>query len=134
MESQELEVRDENSQGENSSLYDFTRKSVVGAVYRVGTSFAIDAVYLSLLAAGAYYLEEGVDALGSLYNGFSDFGRSFDVGKFGRVAAAVVGINFIDYRWRVTERLDGVAKNIDLKVRKGLEKILGKSGDKNGDF
>ena len=41
---------------ETPSLGDFTRKSVMGAVYRIGISFAMDAVYLTAVAAVGYSL------------------------------------------------------------------------------
>jgi len=108
---------------ENPSLYDFTRKSVVGAIYRVGASFTMDAIYLSLVAAGAYYASENVDSLESMARGFSDFVESLDPGKLMRVAGFVVGINFVDYRLDVTNRLDRAAK----KLQDG---ILGKAKNK----
>jgi len=94
------------------SLYDFTRKSVVGAMYRVGASFTMDAVYLSLVAAGTYYASENVDSLESMGRGFSDFVHSLDPEKLMRVAGFVVGINFIDYKFDVTNKLDRVSKRL----------------------
>lgn len=94
------------------SLYDFTRKSVVGALYRVGASFTMDAVYLSLVAAGTYYASENMDSLESIARGFSDFVHSLDPGKLLRVAGFVVGINFIDYKFDVTNRLDRTSKKL----------------------
>src|SRR3989344_1899766 len=103
------------------SLYDFTRKSVVGAGYRVGTSFVMDAVYLSAVAAGTYYASENMDSLDSIAKGFSDFVSSLDPGKLMRVAGFVVGINFLDYKFDITNRLDNLTK----KTEKGLSRILG---------
>jgi len=97
---------------EKPSLYDFTRKSVVGAIYRVGASFTMDAIYLSLLAAGAYYSSEDINSLESVAKGFSDFIHSLDPGKLTRIAGLVVGINFIDYKFDVTNKLDSIAKNL----------------------
>ncbi|MDP3027594.1 MAG: hypothetical protein Q8N63_07860 [Nanoarchaeota archaeon] len=105
---------------EKPHIGDFTRKSVVGAIYRVGASFAIDAVYLTAVAAIGYYLTDKYDALGSTITASSDFIHNFDPGKFARVVAAVIGINFVDYRFDVTNRLDtGTRKIINLiKKRK----------------
>lgn len=105
---------------EKPSLYDFTRKSVVGAVYRVGASFAMDAVYLSLVAAGTYYLSEEVGSLESMTRGFSDFVNSLDPGKLMRVAGFVVGINFIDYKLDVTNRLDKISKRLQDGIVEGF--------------
>ena len=101
------------------SLKDFTRKSIVGAVYRVGASFTMDAIYLSLASAGAYYFNEHQTELQSLYHGFSDFVQSLDMAKLARVAGFVVAINFADYKWDITNRLDTAAKKA-----LGLEKKL----------
>ena len=106
---------------EEPSIYDFTRKSVVGAVYRVGASFAMDAVYLSLVAAGTYYTSEHTNSLESMTRGFSDFVRNLDSAKLARVTAAVVAINFIDYKFDITDRLDGLSK----KAQKLLSRSLG---------
>src|SRR3989338_7241954 len=103
------------------SLYDFTRKSVVGAGYRVGASFTMDAVYLSAVAAGTYYASENMDSLDSIAKGFSDFVGSLDPGKLMRVAGFVVGINFLDYKFDITNKLDNLTK----KAEKGLSRILG---------
>jgi len=97
---------------EKPSLYDFTRKSVVGAMYRVGASFTMDAIYLSLIAAGTYYVSENMGSLESITKGFSDFAHSLDFGKLMRVAGFVVGINFIDYKFNVTNRLDRMSKKL----------------------
>ncbi len=109
------------------SLCDFTRKSVVGAVYRVGASFTMDAVYLSLIAAGTYYASENMGSLESMTRGFSDFAHSLDIGKLMRVAGFVVGINFVDYKFNVTNRLDKMSKKLQDcimgKVKRKKEKI-----------
>ena len=103
------------------SLYDFTRKSIVGAGYRVGASFTMDAVYLSAVAAGTYYASENMDSLDSIAKGFSDFVGSLDPGKLMRVAGFVVGINFLDYKLDITNKLNNLTK----KAEKGLSRILG---------
>ncbi len=76
------------------SLADFTRKSVVGAIYRVGASFTMDAIGVAI-------------ATGTL----SQFGHDLEPAKLARVAAYVVAINFVDYRFGITDKLDHVAKN-----------------------
>ncbi len=75
-----------------TSLTDFTRKSVVGALYRVGASFTIDALAIGL-------------ATGDLQG----FVEDLDPAKLGRISAYVVGINFVDYKFNVTNRLDNLA-------------------------
>jgi len=87
-------------------------------VHRVGASFTLDAVYLSLAAAGAYYVSENMDSLESITRGFSDFVHSLDPGKLARVAAFVVGINFVDYKWDVTNRLDNSTKKLQDRIFK----------------
>jgi len=77
------------------SLTDFTRKSVVGALYRVGTSFTIDAL-----------------AIGMATGDLQSFAEDLDPMKLLRVATYVVGINFVDYRFDVTNRLDRSAKSL----------------------
>jgi len=116
MENENLENKVET---EKPSLYDFTRKSVVGAVYRVGTSFALDGLFLTVANAvedvnnGHGYLESVAMAAG-------DYLTNFDPEKFARVSAWVVGINFGDYRFDITNRLDGGAKKLqDGILRKG---------------
>ncbi len=94
------------------SLGDFTRKSIVGAIYRVGASFTLDAIYLSLASAGAYYFNEHQAELQSLYRGFSDFVQSLDLAKLARVASFVVAINFADYKWNITNRLDNTTRKL----------------------
>ena len=106
------------------SLYDFTRKSVVGAGYRVGTSFVMDAVYLSAVATGTYYASENMDSLDSIAKGFSDFASSLDAGKLMRVAGFVVGINFLDYKFDVTNKLDRASKRLQ-------DGIFGKTKNKS---
>jgi len=101
---------------ERPTLGDHTRKSIVGAMYRVGTSFAMDAVYLSLMAAGAHYASESAGAIESAISGLSDFVQSLDPGKLARITGAVVGINFVDYKYNVTNKLDGLAKRVGNKV------------------
>lgn len=100
------------------SLGDFTRKSVVGAIYRVGASFAVDAVYLTAVAATGYYLADKYDVLGSTITASSDFIHNFDPGKFARVSLAVVGINFVDYKFDVTNRLDAGTRKIINLIKK----------------
>ena len=109
MENLEKTVENDNKK---SSLGDYTRKSIVGAVYRVGASFLTDAVYLTTMTAAGYYLSEKFDASVSVITATSDFVHNFDPGKFARVALAVVGINFIDYKLNVTNKLDRIAKRI----------------------
>ncbi|GEM_PF-6337189 len=77
------------------SLLAFTRKSVVGAGYRVSSSFAMDAVYLGLIAGN-----------------MAGFFEKLEPDKLARVAGFVVAINFVDYKWDVTNRLDKGAKKI----------------------
>jgi hypothetical protein len=101
------------------TLGEFTRKSVAGAVYRVGASFTMDALYISLVATGSYYLNEHQTEIQISYHGFSDFFKSLDVGKLARVTGFVIVINFADYKWDITNRLDKVTKRII-----GLEKKL----------
>lgn len=112
---EDLEKKVENNSLENvskPSLGDYTRKSIVGAVYRVGASFLTDAVYLTTIAAIGYYVSEKSDASSSIVTAASDFIHNFDPGKFARVAAAVVGINFIDYKLDVTNKLDRATKKL----------------------
>lgn len=70
------------------SFFDFLQKSSVGALYRVGASFTIDAIVLGLMSGQ-----------------FQDFIQDLDPEKLLRVAAYVVAINFVDYRFNVTNRL-----------------------------
>ena len=120
MENKNLENKIQNEENEKSSLSDYARKSVVGAVYRVGASFTMDAIYLSLVSAGAYYLKENYETIDSLSKGFSDFVGSLDPAKLARVATAVIAINFVDYKFDITNKLN-----------KGLNKILGTEERKN---
>lgn len=83
----------ERSKASGFSLLDFTRKSCVGALYRVGASFAMDAVVLGLASGDLQGFCEDLDPL-----------------KLLRVAAYVVAINFVDYRFDVTNQLDGFVK------------------------
>lgn len=83
------------------SLYDFTRKSMMGAIFRVGSSFAID---------GAAY----VAVTGGDLNRFFD---RFEFDKFLSVTAAVIAINFVDYRFDITNKLDRFAKSAIDKIR-----------------
>ena len=106
------------------SLYDFTRKSIVGAGYRVGASFTMDAIYLSLIAAGTYYASENAGSLESTAKGFSDFVHSLDPGKLMRVAGFVVGINFVDYKFDVTNRLDRMSKKLQDGIMDKFKKKL----------
>jgi hypothetical protein len=86
---------------EESTLYDFTRKSVMGALFRVGSSFVIDSLgYLALT--------------GAELNSFAD---RFQWDKFLSVTAAVVAINFVDYRYDITNKLDRLAGSIIGSVR-----------------
>lgn len=111
MESLEKKVKEsETEKTSRPSFGDYTRKSVVGAVYRVGASFAMDAVYLSLASAGTYYFTKHQNEIQSIYHGFSDFFKSLDIAKLGRVAGFVVAINFIDYKWDITNRLNNATK------------------------
>lgn len=118
MEHLEKTLEDNGAITEKPSLGDFTRKSVVGAIYRVGASFAIDAAYLTSIAAVGYYLSEKSDVGGSIVTAGSDFIRNFDLGKFARVAAAVVGINFVDYKFDVTNKLDAGTRKIINLIKK----------------
>jgi hypothetical protein len=108
----------ENKTGEKEGLYDFARKSVMGAAYRVGASFTLDALYLTAAGALTYYMTENTGSLQSIISSASDFVKNLDPGKLARVAAFVVGINFVDYKYNVTEKLDSVAKSIESYFRK----------------
>jgi hypothetical protein len=113
-----LEKISRNEKECKPSLGDFTRKSVVGAVYRVGASFAVDASYLTAVAAVGYYLSDNLGLSESIKTAASDFIHNFDPGKFGRVALAVVGINFVDYKFDVTNKLDAGTRKIINLIRK----------------
>ena len=76
-------------------FFDFLRKSSVGALYRVGASFTIDALAIGL-------------ASGDLQSFFEDL----DPAKLLRIAAYVVGINFVDYRFDVTNKLDRASREL----------------------
>lgn len=122
METLEKTIKDsENPLKDKLSFGDYTRKSVVGAIYRVGASFLIDAVYLTTLTAIVYYLSEKSNVSGSVITATSDFIHNFDPRKFARVALAVVGINFIDYKLDVTNRLDSTAKKIQTGILRKLK-------------
>ena len=97
---------------EKSTLNDFTRKSVVGAVYRVGASFTLDALYLTTISALGYYVAKDMDFGQSVITAASDFMHNLEGIKLARVALFVVGINYLDYRFDVTNRLDQAAKYI----------------------
>ena len=81
------------------SFFDFLRKSSVGALYRVGASFTIDAL-----------------AIGVATGDLQSFCEDLDPMKLLRVATYVVGINFVDYSFDVTNKLDYGAKSILDKV------------------
>ena len=112
-----LENRIKEAGSKNSSLYDFTRKSMVGAAYRVGASFTMDAIYLTAAGAIGYYLSEKAGVNESIARSAYDFVQNLDPAKLGRVATFVVGINFIDYKFDITNRLDKVTKKIQDKVK-----------------
>lgn len=116
----------ENKTRKKEKLYEHTRKSILGAVYRVGTSFTADAIYLSLAAAGAYYASENLDSLESMVKGFSDFVHGLDPGKLMRVAGFVVGINFLDYKFDVTNKLNKNVKKFEKYVSNKLVKVYEK--------
>ena len=78
------------------SLYEYARKSMVGAFYRVGSSFALDGM--------AYLAVTGEEP--------SKFFDRFQWDKFLSVTAAVIAINFIDYKFDLTNRLDGSVEKI----------------------
>ena len=82
-------------EADNFSLNDFLRKSSVGALYRVGASFTLDAL-----------------AIGMATGDFQSFFEDLDPTKLLRVAAYVVGINFVDYKFDVTNKLDRFTKSI----------------------
>lgn len=71
------------------SFFGFLRKSFLGSLYRVGSSFTLDALTLGL-------------ASGDLQGFFEDL----DPLKLLRVAAYVVGINFLDYKFDLTDKFD----------------------------
>ena len=107
---------------EKPSLGDYTRKSVVGAFYRVGASFTMDACYLSVVATAAYYSTDNMNSLDSIANGFSDFMHTLEFNKLLRVTGFVIGINFIDYKFEVTNRLDRISKRIKNKLTDLIKK------------
>jgi len=80
------------------SLGDFFRKSSVGALYRVGASFTLDAL-----------------AIGMATGDIQSFCEDLDPAKLLRVTAFVVGINFVDYKFNVTNRLDNFTKRLSKK-------------------
>jgi hypothetical protein len=85
---------DEYMQVRKPSMVDFTRKSVVGALFRVGSSFAIDATTYLAVTGGNW----------------ENFAQRFQWDKFLTVSAAVVAINFLDYKLDITNKLDKFAK------------------------
>ena len=84
-----------DSETNNFLLSDFLRKSSVGALYRVGASFTLDAL-----------------AIGMATGDFQSFFEDLDPSKLLRVAAYVVGINFVDYKFDVTNKLDKFTKSM----------------------
>lgn len=86
---------DEFLNAKSPSFYDFTRKSVMGAFFRVGSSFGIDAFGYLALTGGT----------------FQKFLDRFQWDKFLSVTAAVVAINFVDYKFDITNKLDRLAQN-----------------------
>lgn len=100
----------ENKMGK-PSFYDFTRKSVVGAIYRVGSSFAIDGLFLTGINA-VENINNGYGIFESVVMAAGDYMSNFDPEKFARVSAWVVGINFGDYKFDITNKLDKVSKNV----------------------
>ena len=84
-----------NNQTNKFSLGDFLRKSSVGALYRVGASFTLDSL-----------------AIGIATGDFQNFSEDLDPTKLLRIAAYVVGINFVDYKFDVTNKLDKFTKSM----------------------
>lgn len=85
----------DNGNDENLSFSDFLQKSSVGALYRVGASFTMDAVVLGLLSGD-----------------LQGFMQDLDPAKLLRIAAYVVAINFVDYRFDVTNKLYDLSKKL----------------------
>ncbi len=83
----------ESEKPDSFSFLDFFRKSSVGALYRVGASFAMDALAIGI-------------ATGELQSFFEDL----EPAKLLRISAYVVGINFMDYKFDVTNRLDSIVR------------------------
>lgn len=100
------------------SLADYSRKSLVGAAYRVGASFTMDALYLTAASTLAYYCTKDREFVNSAMTAASDFFQNLDPAKLGRVAGFVVAINFVDYKFDVTNRLDRLVKSGMDKLRK----------------
>lgn len=94
------------------SLGDYTRKSVVGAMYRVGASFTLDAVYLTAAGAASYYLANKAGITESIGQSASDFFHNLDFAKLARVTGLVIAINFADYKLGITDRLDRLTKKM----------------------
>jgi hypothetical protein len=95
------ETFEEFSKPSPASLYDFTRKSIMGAIFRVASSFAID---------GAAYMA----VTGGELNKFFE---RFQWDKFLTVTAAVVAINFVDYKFDITNKLDRLAKAVIDRIK-----------------
>ncbi len=110
-------MEDLENKVEKNSLGDFTRKSVVGAGYRVGASFTLDAIYLTTVGAVSYYVAKKTGLEESFMHSASDFVKNLDPAKLARVAAAVVLINFADYKWNITNRLDDGVKWLGRKAK-----------------
>ncbi|MDP1694740.1 MAG: hypothetical protein Q8L34_04335 [Candidatus Woesearchaeota archaeon] len=98
------------------SLGDFTRKSVVGAGYRVGASFTLDAIYLTAAGAIGYYMAKKAGLEESIAQSASDFVKNLDPAKLARVTVAVVLINFADYALDITNRLDRGIRSIGRNI------------------
>jgi len=96
---------------EKPSFYDFARKSIVGAVYRVGVSFALDGIFLTV-ANAVENVNNGHGYLESVAMATGDYLTNFDPEKFARISAWVVGINFGDYKFDITNRLDRTSKKL----------------------
>lgn len=88
------------------NVYGFTRKSILGALYRVGASFTLDAMALTAQTG---------DMQGFLEN--------LDAEKLLRVAGFVVLINFADYKWDITNKLNKSGKTIENYFKKTYSKI-----------
>jgi hypothetical protein len=97
---------EEFSKQKNPSLYDFTEKSVIGAIYRVGASFAVDAATYLAVTGGS----------------MNQFFERFQLDKFVAVTAAVVGINFLDYKFDITNKLHNAVRNGRKKILAAFDK------------
>ncbi len=82
-------------------LYGFARKSILGALYRVGASFTLDAI-----------------ALTAQTGDMQEFFGNLDTEKLLRVAGFVVLINFADYKWDITNKLNKTGKTIESYFKK----------------